>query len=146
MYSSWNINEVPMIYQLLMMKLSKNFVRIFVFFWWREYLGIGLHKYSIWLSVSLIHFVLSLAFCRLVENNLMHLHILFRHEDSNIFHNREKRHRKLIHSDYWRCITYWELVQRYKRHSNSVKSRISSFPYQNLIFISEHLKLFCNVH
>lgn len=31
MYSSWNINEVPMIYQLLMMKLSKNFVRIFGF-------------------------------------------------------------------------------------------------------------------
>lgn len=31
MYSSWNINEVAMIYQLLMMKLSKNFVRIFGF-------------------------------------------------------------------------------------------------------------------
>lgn len=98
--------------------------------------------------LSLIHLlvVLSLAFCRLRENNLMHLHILFRHEDSNIFHNREKRHRKLIHGDYWRCITFGELVQRYKRHSNSVKSWVSSFPYQNLIFISEHSKLFCNVH
>lgn len=137
-----------MIYQLLMMMLSKNFVRIFRFFWWREYLGIGLHKHSIWLSLSLIHLLveLSLAFCRLRKNNLMHLHILFRHEDSNIFHNREKRHRKLIHGDYWRCITFGELVQRYKRHSNSVKSWVSSFPYQNLIFISEHSKLFCNVH